>query len=132
VFDSSSQKKKGTNTRQHGKKEVSATKERRQDQKPSSEQAEKPTPNHPPQQSREKKRKPSEKCNYCGKPNHKEDVCYKKKLESDQQLPDLDSNFEADVDTHGDSTSSNSPGLILLDNGAQISVSGDATMLEYT
>jgi hypothetical protein len=55
-------------------------------------------------------------------------VCYKKKrdldaqthlLESDQQLSDLDSNFEAGIDANGDS-SPNSPGVILLDTGAHL------------
>jgi hypothetical protein len=87
-------------------------------------------------------------CSYCNKPNHSEEKCYKKArdkgggakvenhlIDADPvDIPELGSDLEFDVFTlqsiECNSLNSNSSRVVLLDTGAQASVSNDLSLLE--
>jgi hypothetical protein len=92
--------------------------------------------------------KPKVICSYCNKPNHTEEKCSKKArdkgagakvenhlLDADPvDIPELGSDLEFDVFTlqsiECNSLNSNSSRVVLLDTGAQASVSNDLSLLE--
>ena len=80
-------------------------------------------------------------CNYCGKKNHTEDKCFKKKRETkaaeanlvELDLPDLSTELEYEFNmvTTEDVTDASSE-TVILDSGAQISIFNNSNLLVNT